>query len=132
MLKDGTHAVWFRTPAGEGTGIAHLKDGAISGGDSILNYSGSYETDGDLFKAVIRTKRDSWGHPTVFGIDDLTIRLEGRCGDVVASCSGRADEVPDMLFEATLILSRPDDRKPVPQPSPEDFHPEKLPSPPSR
>ena len=63
MLKDGTYAAWFRTPVGEGTGIAHFKDGAIAGGDSILNYSGSYETDGDCFTAVIRTKRHTWGHP---------------------------------------------------------------------
>jgi hypothetical protein len=132
MLKDGTYAAWFRTPAGEGTGLVHLKDGAITGGDSFLNYSGSYKTDGDLFAAAVRTKRHTWGHPTVFGADELTIRLEGECNDVLAKCSGRADEVPDMLFEATLILSRPDNRKPVPGLSPEHFHPERLPKLPSR
>jgi hypothetical protein len=132
MLKDGTYAAWFRTPAGEGTGVAHLKNGSIAGGDSILNYVGSYETDGDLFAAVVRTKRHTWGHPTIFGVDELTIRLEGRCSDVVANCSGRADEVPDMAFEATLILSRPNDRKPVREPSSKHFHPERLPSSPSR
>lgn len=132
MLKDGTYAAWFRTPAAEGTGVAHLKTGVVTGGDSVLTYSGSYEMNGDLINAVVRTKRHSRGHPTVFGVDELTIRLEGRCSDVVASCSGRADEVPDVPFEVTLILSRPDERKPVPEPAPEHFHPERLPKPPSR
>jgi hypothetical protein len=27
LLKDGTYAAWFKTPLGEGTGIAHVADG---------------------------------------------------------------------------------------------------------
>ena len=29
MLKDGTYAAWFKTPLGEGTGIAHVASGQI-------------------------------------------------------------------------------------------------------
>jgi len=132
MLKDGTYAAWFKTSKGEGTGIAILRDGKVTGGDSILTYSGSYETEGHLFRAVIRTHRHSPGHPTIFGVDNLTLRLNGTCRDAVASCSGRADETPGELFEATLILSRPDDRKPTSEPSINDFHPERLPRLPPR
>ena len=45
MLKDGKYAAWFRTSRGEGTGIVHLENGKISGGDSIFTYGGSYEID---------------------------------------------------------------------------------------
>jgi hypothetical protein len=36
MLKDGTYAAWFKTPLGNGTGIAHVADGEIWGRDSIM------------------------------------------------------------------------------------------------
>jgi hypothetical protein len=132
MLTDGTYAARFRTPAGQGAGIAHLRGGNVSGGDDILTYWGNYETDGDRFTATIRTKRHSPGRSTIFGIDDLTLRLEGRCSDALARCSGKADEMPDLLFEATLMLSRPEDRKPTVGPSPSEYRPERLPSLPSR
>jgi hypothetical protein len=128
MLKDGTYAVWFNTPLGEGTGIVHLKDGTVAGGSDVLTYSGSYETGGDQFKALIRTKRHADGHSTLFGVDNLTLRLDGRCSTMFSRCTGRADEVPDLQFEALLILSQPEDAR-RPEPSPEDFHPERLPSP---
>jgi hypothetical protein len=47
MLKDETYAAWFKTPLGEGTGIAHVTEGKIWGRDSIMSYSGSCEVDGD-------------------------------------------------------------------------------------
>ena len=128
MLAEGTYVAWFRTPAGEGTGIAHLRAGEITGGDSILTYYGTYSADGDLFKAVIRTKRHTIGHPTVFGIDELTLRLEGKCNGHLARCHGRADEIPDVLFESTLIHSRPED--PRPRPAIAQYHSERLPTPP--
>jgi hypothetical protein len=131
MLKDGTYAAWFKTPAGEGTGIAHLEAGDITGGASILTYSGTYEVHGERFKAVIRTKRYTPGRPTVFGIDDLTLRLDGECRTTLSRCAGRADEAPDLLFEATLILCQPEDTT-KPERAPTEYHPERLPSLPPR
>ena len=128
MLTEGTYIAWFKTPAGEGTGIAHLRAGEITGGDSILAYCGTYSAEGDLFKAVIRTKRHTTGHSTIFGIDELTLRVEGKCNGHLARCHGHADEIPHVLFESTLIYSRPED--PRPQPASLDYHPERLPTPP--
>ena len=71
MFRDGTYSAWYRSPLGEGTGIAHFADGKLRGRDSILFYDGSYEIIGDLFTAVLRTRRHTAGHATVFGIDEL-------------------------------------------------------------
>jgi len=66
MLKDGTYAAWFKTPLGQGTGIAHVADGKIWGRDSIMTSSGACEVDGDRFTATITIKRHTEGHATVF------------------------------------------------------------------
>jgi hypothetical protein len=115
MLKDGTYAAWFKTPLGEGTGIAHVADGKIWGRDSIMSYSGSVEIDGDRFTAIVTLKRHTEGHATVFGADDLTLRLEGTCPGKIATYVGTADQAPGVLLEGTLILS--EDVPPVPAPT---------------
>ncbi|RXH32046.1 hypothetical protein XH99_07370 [Bradyrhizobium nanningense] len=132
MLKDGTYSAWFRTPLGSGTGIAHVADGQIWGHDSIMTYSGSCQTDGDRFTAIITIKRHTEGHATVFGADDLTLRLEGTCPGKIARYVGTADQVPGVVLEGTLILSEqqtpaPEATKPRPR-----FDPAKLPKLPKR
>ncbi|UPK31464.1 hypothetical protein [Bradyrhizobium sp. 195] len=106
MLKDGTYSAWSKTPRGEGTGIVHFQDGRISGGDSIMSYDGSYQVFGDRFIATIVTKRHTEGHATVFGIDDLELKLEGVSKGQIAKCTGTTDAAPGVTFEATLIHSR--------------------------
>jgi len=71
MLKDGTYSAWFKTPRGQGTGLAHLRDGRISGGDTVISYGGTYEVDGDRFVATLTTRRHAAGQPSVFGIDEV-------------------------------------------------------------
>jgi hypothetical protein len=106
MLKDGKYAAWFRTSRGEGTGIVHLANGKISGGDSIFAYSGSYQVDDDRITAALTTRRHAAGPPTVFGIDEVEVKLTGRFKGIMASCSGTAEQAPGMLFEATLFLGQ--------------------------
>jgi hypothetical protein len=105
VLKDGTYAAWFKTPLGNGTGIAHVAEGNIWGHDSIMSYSGTCEVDGDRFTAIVTLKRHTEGHATVFGADDLTLKLEGSCPGKVARYVGTAEQVPGVLLEGTLILS---------------------------
>jgi hypothetical protein len=126
MLKDGTYAAWFKTPLGQGTGIAHVADGKIWGRDSIMTYSGTCEVDGDRFTATITIKRHTEGQATVFNADDLTLKLEGTCPGKIAKYVGTAEQVPGVLLEGTLILSEeqppaPEAKQPVPQ-----FDPAKL------
>lgn len=108
MLRDGKYAAWFRTPLGQGTGIVHLAGGGISGCDSFFTYGGSYRVDQDGFTGVLTTRRHADGMPTVFGLDEVEVDLAGTCSGMIATCSGRARQVPDVLLEVTLIYSQDD------------------------
>ena len=103
MLQDGQYAAWFKTPRGEGTGILLLANGRITGGDSVLAYSGSYQVEEDRFTAVVSTRRHTAGQPTLFGVDEVQIEVAGKSTGVTASCTGAARQAPELPFEATLI-----------------------------
>jgi hypothetical protein len=130
MIKNGTYAAWFKTPLNQGAGVAHLADGKISGSDSIMTYTGTYTVNGDAFTATLKTKRHSEGHATVFGLDNLTLRLEGTFVDKVGSYIAKADEVPGMVLEGTLI--RTEEELPKPSRAVPTFHPERVPTLPKR
>jgi hypothetical protein len=126
MLKHGKYAAWFRTPSKQGTGVAHLLDGSLTGGDSILSYSGTYQVSGDEFTAILKTTRHTKGHETIFGADNLTLLLKGKVFGRIATFIGTAGEFPDTPFEGTLIYSEQEQQKPnreVPA-----FNPQKLPN----
>lgn len=106
MLKDGKYAVWFRTSRGQGTGIVHLADGRISGRDSFFSYGGSYQVDDSRFTAELTIQRQADGPQSVFGLDEVAVRLIGVCNGAMATCSGTAERAPDLPFEATLIYSQ--------------------------
>lgn len=108
MLKDGRYAAWFRTARGQGTGVVDLTEGRISGSDSFFTYGGSYRVDELHFSAVLTVSRHADGPPSVFGLDQVEVRLSGACNGSVATCSGTAEEAPDVKFEATLIYSQED------------------------
>jgi hypothetical protein len=113
MLKDGKYTAWFRTSHGEGTGIVQLADGKISGGDSVFTHSGSYQVDDDdRFTAAITTRRYAEGPPTVFGVDEVEVKLTGKSNGTIASCSGTSEQAPSIAFEATLFLGS--DQPPAP------------------
>lgn len=127
MLKDGTYAAWFKTPAGQGTGIVHVADGRIWGRDGVMSYDGSCQVDGDRFTAVVTTKKHTDGRPTVFGDDqELELKLEGRCVGKIATYIGTAEQFPGVLLEGTLIFSEPQRAQATDEPAPK-FNPDKLP-----
>ena len=104
MLRDGRYAAWFRTSRGEGTGIVHLADGKISGGDCFITYGGAYQVDDDRFTPTLTTKRHAAGPATVFGLDEVEVKLVGKVNGTTARCAGSAEQAPGMTFEATLFL----------------------------
>jgi hypothetical protein len=127
MPKDGKYAAWFRTSLGQGTGIVRLANGKISGGDSVITYAGSYELDEDRFTATLTTRRHAAGQPSVFGVDEVEVKLTGRFNGTIASCSGTAGQIPELLFEATLILSQDHPSASDAKRAPVNFHARKLP-----
>jgi len=105
MLRDGRYSVWMRTPLAEGMGVVVLApDGKLSGGDTIMSYTGHWRTDGEQFEATLFATRHSPG-PGAFGeVDVLDITLTGRSnGGVTASCKGTAKQAPGLTLEATLV-----------------------------
>jgi hypothetical protein len=103
MLTDGKYRAWFRTSRGEGTGIVHLTGGRISGGDCFFSYGGSYEINEDRFTATLTTRRCADGPTTVFGLDEIEVRLTGSIKGATAWCFGTCDQAPGLRFEATLF-----------------------------
>ena len=118
MFKDGTYSAWYKSPLGEGTGIAHFAGGILRGRDSILLYDGTYETAGDNLKVVARTRRHSPGQPSIFGVDEFELTFEGRVLGKTVVCSGTADVAPGVRVEVTLIpcKAEPGDLAPPPVP----------------
>jgi hypothetical protein len=132
MFENGTYAAWFKTPLNQGAGLAHVADGKIEGGDSFMTYSGTYKFSGDRFTALLHTVRHTEGGATVFGVDNLTLRLEGKLVGKIASFTARADEVPDIVLEGTLIRSEEEDVAVKPRRTISEFDPRRLPTPPAR
>ena len=128
MLTDGHYMAWFKTKLGEGTGRVLLQNGMISGADTVISYSGSYQVDGTRFAAVLKTSRHAPGQPSVFGVDEVEIKLVGTATGNFATCSGEVEEVPGMLFDVTLMPVKAEaDRPPERTYNPADFRPERLP-----
>ncbi|MFT4121541.1 hypothetical protein [Bradyrhizobium sp.] len=105
MLKDGTYRAWFTTPLAQGTGIAHVAGDRIWGCDSLMNYSGTCQIDGERFTAVVYTKRHTLDRPTMFGADHAKLLIEGTCDGKIGRYIATAEEAPGILLDGTLILS---------------------------
>jgi hypothetical protein len=112
MIRDGEYTAWFRTSRGEGTGIVHLADGRITGGDCFFAYCGTYQVDQDRFSATLTTRRRAEGPTTIFGVDEIELRLTGVLKGTTAWCCGTAAQAPSLPFEATLFSSH----EPLPAP----------------
>jgi hypothetical protein len=133
MLKNGKYSAWFRTPNGDGTAIVMLLDGAITGGDSFFEYTGSYEQHGDRLTAIVRTRRLYDGPSTAFGIDEVVLKLEGSCRGEMAVCAGTAEQAPGVSVEVTLMPRREEQPPTAERKNPTTpFDATKLPKPPRR
>ena len=118
----------FKTKLGQGTGRVLLKDSKISGGDTVISYGGSYQVEGTQFTAVLKSWRHAEGQPSVFGVDEVEIKLAGSAVGNFANCSGEVEQVPGMIFEVTLMPVKAEPDGPIERPyNPYDFHPERLP-----
>jgi hypothetical protein len=105
MITPGKYSVWFKTPVGEGAGVAEFApDGKLSSGDTTFAYDGSWTQEGDRFKATLSAKRIAPGPPGVFGMDEIDIVVAGRSdGGTTVSCTGFAKQSPGLKLEVVLI-----------------------------
>ena len=103
MLSDGQYSAWFRAPHADGMGVITLANGRMSGNDTVIAYSGSYQQSGDSFTATISTRRHADGPPGIFGIDDLDIEVSGTSETNTASCVGTIRQAPEMPFQVVLV-----------------------------
>jgi hypothetical protein len=112
--------------------VVHLENGRLCGGDSVMSYAGYYEISGDRFSATLTMQRHTAGQATVFGTDDVQLRLEGLSKGTIAHCTGHTDAVPGLVFEATLIPRQADPEPRRVGRRPGKFDPTKLPPTPTR
>ena len=79
-------------------------------------------------ECIVRTRRHCVGQPSVFGLDEVELKPEGRSAGQMVACKGTAEQAPGLIFEATLIRSR--DQTPVKQDNRDApaFRPTKLPN----
>ena len=105
MISNGKYSIWFKTPLGEGTGSLELGDGKVTGGDTVISYSGSYSEDGDRFTAAISTRRHAPGQPSLFGagIDNVDLTVTGQSKAKWIVCSGTVKQVPGLTIEASFV-----------------------------
>lgn len=111
MLPDGQYSVWFKTPLAGGTGIIAIENERLSGGDTVIAYSGSFIQDGDRISAKIATHRHSPGQPAMLGIDDLDIEFSGTSGTISAKCIGRVLQLPHIALEVVLLRIKDEQRQ---------------------
>jgi hypothetical protein len=103
-MRDGLYKVQFQTPRGMGTGVVYAQAGKMWGGDAALYYVGTYTQSGENLSAHVETNRHSQvpGVVPVFGIDKVTIKLEGSVKGDTVTCQGTAAQAPSVTFQAVL------------------------------
>ena len=103
-MNEGLYKAEFETPFGKGTAVIYLHNGLFRGGNSALFYTGTYELKGDNFHAQAKIKRHSQdlNIASVFGMDNITVTIEGEIEGNIINIDGLADEVPDMQMRGKL------------------------------
>jgi hypothetical protein len=104
-MRDGLYRADFRTQRGSGSGVVHAQDGKIWGGDAQMYYVGSYTVNGRRITAQVTASRHTQRaiDASVFGLDKVTLTLDGTSHGDAVSWTGRAAEVPGADFGAELI-----------------------------
>ena len=105
MITPGKYSVWFKTPVGQGSGMAEFfADGRLEGVDSSFAYAGTWNLNAVRLHAKFTAWRTSPGPPSLLGVDDvdLTVTEHGSDGDSIL-CTGFAKQSPGLLMEIALM-----------------------------
>jgi hypothetical protein len=101
-FREGLYKVEFSAGAGRGAGVVVLLGGRVRGGDTSMYYIGSYTLKEDNFNATIDVRRHTPGMQSVFGVDNVNLRLSGRIAGDNGVMQGDAAQAPGVMFRATL------------------------------
>src|SRR4051794_11545766 len=103
-MRDGLYKADFHTPLNSGTGVVHILNGRLWGGDSALYYVGTFAFRGDEVMADIVTNRHTPNSQvtSVFGTDRVHASLQGKWSGDTAVLRGSAAEAPGIVFQARL------------------------------
>jgi hypothetical protein len=104
-MRDGLYRADFRTQRGSGSGVVHAQGGKMWGGDAGMYYIGTYSMMGSRLTAHVTANRHTnlAMDASVFGLEKVTLTLDGTVHGDVVSCSGRAAEAPGADFGAELV-----------------------------
>lgn len=106
MVTAGKYSVWFKTPIGEGAGMAEFfADGKLEGIDSSFAYTGTWNLNAGRLHAKLSAWRTTPGPPSLLGdVDDvdLTVTEYASDGESV-KCTGFAKQSPGLRMEITLM-----------------------------
>jgi hypothetical protein len=101
-FREGLFKVEFSVASGRGAGVVVLLGGKVRGGDTSMYYVGSYALKEDNFNALIDVRRHTPGLQSVFGVDNVNLRLSGHIAGDAGVLQGDAVQAPGVMFRATL------------------------------
>ncbi|MGL4289511.1 MAG: hypothetical protein ACRCVA_24365 [Phreatobacter sp.] len=104
-MRDGLYRLRFQSPLGWGTGVLHVRDGRLWGGDGGFYFIGTQGHDGNRVTLDVTTHRHSQrpGLETIFGQDEVHVRLVGTPDGGRIMCDGTVDEMPGAQFLVELV-----------------------------
>ena len=103
-MREGLYKAEFETPFGKGAGVMLFENGLVRGGNTGLYYVGKYDVTGNSLHIQLKTRRHTHDGQTasVFGMDDITVIIEGVIEGDDITLDGVADEIPDMQMRGRL------------------------------
>lgn len=103
-MEEGLYKVLFQTQLGQGTGVVTVREGRLTGGDSVMYYTGEYTIaqGGIDARLVADTHSVMPGIMSVLGLPKARLHLKGVAEGQSAHLSGTSPDHPGLSFEATL------------------------------
>ncbi|MBD0416521.1 GrlR family regulatory protein [Oryzicola mucosus] len=103
-MKSGLYRVHFQTPLGSGSGVVFASNGRLWGGDAGMYYVGTYSEEGNNLTADISIDRhtSNAGVTSVFGADQVTIKINGQVDGDNVKASGTSPQAPGITFSAVM------------------------------
>jgi hypothetical protein len=103
-VQQGLYEVHFHTVHGTGTGIIYAIGGKLRGGNSAFTFIGNYQDKGETISVKVASRRynPDPAHKGLFGLDGVTLALNGRADGETYDFEGSALQLPGVNFKARL------------------------------